>query len=53
MNMNKKNISIHVGKTGRYYEIGRKGAIKTEAALRKLVTKDIASGYFGQNITPF
>ena len=45
-------ISIHVGKTGRYYEIGRKGAIKTEAALRKLVAKDIASGYFGQNIPP-
>ena len=44
-------ISIHVGKTGRYYEIGRKGAIKTEA-LRKLVAKDIASDYFGQNITP-
>ena len=45
-------ISIHVGKTGRYYEIGKRGAIKTEKALRKLVAKDIASGYFGQNITP-
>ncbi len=45
-------ISIHVGKTGRYYEIGKQGAIKTEAALRKLVVKDIASGYFGQNIAP-
>ena len=32
-------ISIHVGKTGKYYEIGRKGA-------------DIASDYFGQNIPP-
>lgn len=45
-------ISVHVGKNGRYYEIGRKGAIKTESALRKLVLKDIASGYFGQNIAP-
>ena len=45
-------ISIHVGKTGRYYEIGRKGAIKTEAALRKLLAKDIADGYFGQEVIP-
>ena len=46
------SISIHVGTTGRQYEIGKRGAIKTEVALRKLVAKDIASGYFGQNITP-
>lgn len=45
-------ISITVGKTGRYYEIGKRGAIKTESALRKIVAKNIASGYFGQEISP-
>ncbi len=46
------NIQITVGKTGRYYEIGKRGAIKTEKALRKMVAKDIAKGYFGENIAP-
>ncbi len=45
-------ISIHVGKTGRYYEIGKRGGIKTAEALRKQIAKDIASGYFGQKIAP-
>ena len=28
------------------------GAIKTEEALRKILAKDIASGYFGEYIIP-
>ena len=47
-----KSIRITVGSTGRYYEVGRKGAIKTEEALRKLLVKDIADGYFGQSVIP-
>lgn len=46
------NIQITVGKTGRYNELGKRGAIKTEKALRKMVAKDIAKGYFGENIAP-
>ena len=45
-------IQITVGSTGRYYEVGRRGAIKTEEALRKILAKDIASGYFGEYIIP-
>lgn len=45
-------IQITVGSTGRYYEVGRRGAIKTEEALRKLLVKDIADGYFGQSVIP-
>lgn len=41
-----------MGSTGRYYEVGRRGAIKTEEALRKLLVKDIADGYFGQSVIP-
>ena len=47
-----KSIRITVGLTGRYYEVGRRGAIKTEEALRKLLVKDIADGYFGQSVIP-
>ena len=47
-----KSIRITVGSTGRYYEVGRRGAIKTEEALRKLLVKDIADGYFGQSVIP-
>ena len=47
-----KSIRITVGSTGRYYEVGRRGAIKTEEALRKILAKDIASGYFGEYIIP-
>ena len=47
-----KSIHVTVGSNGKYYEIGRRGAIKTEKALRKLLAKDIASGYFGQNVIP-
>ena len=45
-------ISINVGKSGRYYEVGKRGAIKTETALKKLIAKDISKGYFGKNIAP-
>ncbi|MGN0728448.1 hypothetical protein [Treponema sp.] len=47
-----KSIQITVGSTGRYYEVGHKGAIKTETALRKILAKDIADGYFGQEVIP-
>ena len=47
-----KSINITVGSTGRYYEIGHRGAIKSEKALRKIIAKDIASGYFGQEVVP-
>ena len=47
-----KSIHVTVGSNGKYYEIGRRGAIKTEKALRKLLAKDIASGYFGQEVIP-
>jgi RHS repeat-associated protein len=43
-----KAIGITVGKTGRFYEIGRRGAIETKDALRRLITADIAEGVFGQ-----
>ena len=33
-----------------FKEVGRRGAIKTEEALRKLLVKDIADGYFGQEV---
>ena len=46
------SFQITVGSTGRYYEVGRRGAIKTEEALRKLLVKDIADGYFGQSVIP-
>lgn len=46
------SFQITVGSTGRYYEVGRRGAIKTEEALRKILAKDIASGYFGEYIIP-
>ena len=45
-------VEIHIGKTSRYYEIGKRGAIKSEKALKKIIAKDIASGYFGENIAP-
>ena len=47
-----KSINITVGKTGRFYEVGHRGAIKSEKALRKLLAKDIAAGYFGQEVIP-
>ena len=47
-----KSIQITIGSTGKYYEVGHRGAIKSEKALRKLLVKDIASGYFGQEVIP-
>ena len=47
-----KSIQITIGSTGKYYEIGQRGAIKSEKALRKLLAKDIADGYFGQEVIP-
>ena len=47
-----KGINITVGKTGKFYELGTRGAIKSEKALRKMIIKDIASGYFGTEIVP-
>ena len=47
-----KSIQITIGTTGKYYEIGHRGAIKSEKALRKLLAKDIADGYFGQEVIP-
>ncbi|MCR5080013.1 MAG: RHS repeat-associated core domain-containing protein [Treponema sp.] len=47
-----KSINITIGSTGRYYEIGHRGAIKSEEALIKILAKDISSGYFGQEIIP-
>lgn len=47
-----KSIKITIGSTGKYYEIGHRGAIKSEKALRKLLAKDIADGYFGQAVIP-
>ena len=47
-----KGINITIGKTGRYYEVGTVGAIKTGKALRKIILKDILSGYFGSEIIP-
>ena len=47
-----KSINITVGSTGRYYEVGHRGAIKSEKALRKILAKDIADGYFGQEVIP-
>ena len=47
-----KSINITIGKTGRFYELGHKGAIKSEKALRKQLLKDISSGYFGSAIIP-
>lgn len=43
-------IGISVGKNGRFYEIGRRGAMKTKDAFRALVAADIASGVFGDLI---
>ena len=45
-------ISVYVGNSGKYYEIGKRGAIKTKTALRKIIERDIASGYFGKEIAP-
>lgn len=45
-----KSIQITIGASGKYYELGK--SIKSEDALRKLLIKDIASGYFGQEIIP-
>ena len=47
-----KSIQITIGTTGKYYEVGHRGAIKSEKALRKLLVKDIADGYFGQEVIP-
>lgn len=47
-----KSIKITVGSTGRYYEIGHRGAIKSEKAVKKLLAKDIADGYFEENVIP-
>ena len=47
-----KSINITIGKTGKYYELGHRGAIKSERALRKQVVKDVASGYFGKEVIP-
>jgi RHS repeat-associated protein len=44
-------VSISVGKNGRYYELGRRGALNTKDALRALVAADIANGIFG-NLAP-
>lgn len=46
------SINVTIGKNGRYYELGRRGALKSKKAIQKLVKKDIAEGYFGQNIAP-
>ena len=46
------SVKVTIGKTGRYYEVGRRGALKSKKAIEKLVRKDIADGYFGQNIAP-
>jgi len=46
-----KSIQITIGSTGRYYEIGQ-NAVKSEKILRKLLAKDIADGYFGQQVIP-
>ncbi|MBQ7673610.1 MAG: RHS repeat-associated core domain-containing protein [Alphaproteobacteria bacterium] len=47
-----KSINITIGKTGKYYELGHRGAIKSERALRKQVVKDVDSGYFGKEVIP-
>ena len=47
-----KSIQITIGSTGRYYEMGHRGAINSEKDLRKNLAKDIADGYFGQEIIP-
>ena len=46
------SINVTIGKNGRYYELGRRGALKSKKAIQKLLKKDIAEGYFGQNIAP-
>ena len=43
-----KSIKIIIGSTGRNYEISH----MSENALRKLLAKDIADGYFGENVIP-
>ena len=43
-------IMITVGSDRRYYELGKE--ITNEKALRKLLLKDLTSGYFGNEILP-
>ncbi|MBB5218706.1 hypothetical protein HNP77_001075 [Treponema rectale] len=45
-------INVKIGSTGRFYELGHRGSIKSREGFRKLLEKDIASGYFGQEIIP-
>ena len=52
VNFRSKSRQITIGTTGKYYEVGHRGAIKSEKALRKLLVKDIADGYFGQEVIP-
>jgi hypothetical protein len=40
-------VSISVGRNRHFYEVGRRGAIKTKEALRRIVAADIARGVFG------
>ena len=41
-------VEITIGKNKHFYEIGRKGALKSADAIQKLVEKDIANGFFGK-----
>ena len=45
-------INVKIGSTGRFYELGHSGAIKSKEGFRKLLMKDIASGFFGQEAIP-
>lgn len=45
------SVEIAIGKNKHFYEIGRRGALKSADAIQKLVEKDIANGYFGKNIS--
>ncbi len=45
-------ITVKVGSSGRYYELGHRGAISSKEEFRKELIKDITSGYFGQDVIP-
>ena len=47
-----KAINVKIGSSGRFYELGHRGAIRSREGFRKLLMKDIASGYFGQEAIP-
>ena len=49
--ISEKGLKISIGKNGRYYSMGRRGAMQSKRAIRSLIAADIANSVFG-NLAP-